>query len=269
MKPLSRIPAAHLKRVKGVFTDVDDTLTTRGRFSASTLGAIEALLERGIKVVPVTGGPAGWCDHMARTWGIDAVIGEGGAFYFHLDRCTHRLIKRFWYDEAERAGKRQMMEAARDAVLAELPGITLSSDQAYRELDLAIELVNAKGLPLPDDLVADIMAMLRRRGMNSKVSSIHLNAYFGEYDKLAMARVLAREMWQSDLERDRDEWLFIGDSTNDASMFEFFPLSVGVANVRAIVAELPTPPRYVTQGEGGAGFVEMARALLDAGAGQA
>ncbi|MBL8386551.1 MAG: HAD-IIB family hydrolase [Burkholderiales bacterium] len=264
MKPLSAIPTSRLKRVRGVFTDVDDTITTHGRLTARALGAVEALVKAGIRVVPVTGGPAGWCDHIARAWNVDAVIGEGGAFYFHLDRETGKLRRRFWFDDQTRAEKRQMMEAARDSVLAEFPGVFLSSDQPYRELDLAIELRNAKGSRLPDPVIADIRAMVRRRGMTTKVSSIHINAYFGDYDKLAMARIAARELWDEDLDATRNRWLFIGDSANDEAMFSFFPLTVGVANVRQVLDRLPVPPKFVTPGEGGAGFAQAVRALIDA-----
>jgi HAD superfamily hydrolase (TIGR01484 family) len=253
-----------LQKIKGVFTDVDDTLTTHGRLTSQALAAIESLLAAGLKVVPVTGGPAGWCDHMARAWGVDAVIGEGGAFYFYQHQPSGKLVKRFWYDDETRIAKRQALKAARDSVLAEFPGVSLSSDQPYRELDLAIELRNARGAPIPDPVREDIIAVVRRRGMTAKMSSIHINAYFGEYDKLAMARLLAKEQWTEDLEATRDAWLFIGDSTNDAAMFEFFPVSVGVANVRKVLDKLPTPPKYVTQHEGGAGFAEAAQAILAA-----
>ncbi|HEX4328665.1 MAG TPA: HAD-IIB family hydrolase [Burkholderiales bacterium] len=262
MNPLSQLPPEQIKRIKGVFTDVDDTLTTGGRLTSQALAAIEDLLAAGLKVVPVTGGPAGWCDHMARAWGVDAVIGEGGAFYFHLDRATGKLIKRFWYDDEARYAKRQLLKAARDSVLAEFPGVSLSSDQPYRELDLAIELRNARGTPIPDPVRDDIIAVVKRRGMTAKVSSIHINAYFGEYDKLAMVQLMAKELWNEDLAATRDEWMFVGDSLNDAALFEFFPISVGVANVREVLDKLPTPPRYVAQAEGGAGFAEAARMVL-------
>lgn len=264
MKPLDAIPIRDLQNICGVFTDVDDTITTHGRLTSEALAGVESLVAAGIKVVPVTGGPAGWCDHIARAWNVDAVIGEGGAFYFCLDRSTGKLIRRFWFDDQTRAEKRQRMEAARDSVLSEFPGVSLSSDQPYRELDLAIEVRNAKGWRVPEPVVEEICSILRRRGMTTKVSSIHINAYFGDYDKLAMARLAAFELWQEKLEETRDRWLFIGDSVNDAGMFEFFPLSVGVANVRSVLDRLPVPPAYVTPGEGGAGFAQAARAVLAA-----
>ena len=264
MKPVNQISAAQLRKITGVFTDVDDTLTTGGHLGAEAYTALQALVDKGLRVVPVTGGPAGWCDHMARAWGVDAVIGESGAFYFHYKAETGEFKRRFWYDEEEKRSRRQMLKSARDALLTELPGVRLSSDQGYRELDLAIELVNAKGAPLPQMMHDDIMVILNRRGMNTKKSSIHINAYFGDYDKLTMAELMVKELWNEDLAATRDQWLFIGDSVNDAGMFEFFPLSVGVANVRHVLAELPKPPAYVTASEGGAGFAEMVKVLLAA-----
>ena len=264
MKPVTQISAAQFKRLKGVFTDVDDTLTSAGHLSAASYGSLQALVDAGLRVVPVTGGPAGWCDHMARAWGVDAVIGEGGAFYFHRERTTGKLLKRFWYDEEEKRSRRQMMKGAREALLSDLPGVRLSSDQGYRELDLAIELSNVRGTPLAQDLHDHIMAVLQRRGMTTKKSSIHINAYFGDYDKLSMAKLMVKELWSEELDATRDEWLFIGDSVNDAGMFEFFPLAVGVANVRKVVDQLPKAPSYVTAGEGGAGFAEMVKLLLAA-----
>lgn len=264
MKPVNQIPAEQLRKIKGVFTDVDDTLTTGGHLGAEAYTALQALVDQGLRVVPVTGGPAGWCDHMARAWGVDAVVGESGAFYFHYQPKTGEFKRRFWYDEEEKRSRRQMLKAARDSLLTELPGVRLSSDQGYRELDLAIELVNARGTPLPQLMHDDIMAILNRRGMNTKKSSIHINAFFGDHDKLAMTRVAVKELWNEDLDATRDEWLFIGDSSNDASMFEYFPVSVGVANVRHVLGELPVQPAYVTQRDGGAGFAEMVRVLLAA-----
>ena len=264
MKPVNQIPAAQLRKIKGVFTDVDDTLTTGGRLSAEAYTALQTLLDKGLRVVPVTGGPAGWCDHMARAWGVDAVVGESGAFYFYYRADTGEFKRRFWYIDDEKRSRRQMLKSARDALLTELPGVRLSSDQGYRELDLAIELVNARGSPLPQMMHDDIMAILNRRGMNTKKSSIHINAYFGDHDKLAMTKVAVKELWNEDLDATRDQWLFIGDSANDASMFTYFPVSVGVANVRHVVGELPVPPAYVTASEGGKGFAEMVKVLLAA-----
>ena len=102
--------------------------------------------------------------------------------------------------------------------------------------------------------------MMREEGLAAKISSIHVNGWFGEYDKLAMTRLLFAERFGRSLEETGKEVLFVGDSPNDTSMFSFFENSVGVANVRRFA--IPTPPRYVTSGEAGAGFEELVAYLL-------
>jgi HAD superfamily hydrolase (TIGR01484 family) len=214
-------------------------------------------------VVPITGRPAGWCDHIARMWPVDAVVGENGAFYFCYERAARRLLKRFRDDDATRAANRARLAAVRDRVLADVPGAVLASDQLYREADLAIDY--CEDVPRLDDAAVDrIVAIMRGAGMTAKVSSIHVNGWFGDYDKLGMTRTLMRERFGVDLDADRDRYVFVGDSPNDTPMFGYFPLSIGVANVRRFAARLEHAPAYVTAADAGAGFAELAARLLAA-----
>jgi hydroxymethylpyrimidine pyrophosphatase-like HAD family hydrolase len=137
----------------------------------------------------------------------------------------------------------------------------LASDQPYRDTDLAIDYCEDVA-PLPLASVDRITALLRAEGMNSKVSSIHVNGWFGAHDKLTMTRTLLREVFAIDLDAERPRFAFVGDSPNDAPMFEFFPISIGVANVRRFAGRLAAPPKYVTEREFGAGFAEVADCLL-------
>ena len=105
---------------------------------------------------------------------------------------------------------------------------------------------------------------MRAEGMTVTISSIHVNGWFGDYDKLTMTRTLLQEEFGTDLDAERDRFVFVGDSPNDAPMFEFFPYAVGVANVQRFADRIDTPPRYVTTREAGAGFAELAE-LLAAG----
>ena len=263
MQPLERLPREPLAHVRGVFADIDDTITSDGLLTADAYAALAALHAAGLLVVPITGRPAGWCDHIARMWPVDAVVGENGAFYFCHDRVARRLLKRFRDDDATRAANRARLAAVRDRVLADVPGAALASDQLYREADLAIDY--CEDVPrLGDDAVDRIVAIMRAAGMTAKVSSIHVNGWFGEYDKLGMTRTLMRERFGVDLDADRDRYVFAGDSPNDAPMFGYFPLSVGVANVRRFAARLEQAPAYVTAAEAGAGFAELATRLLAA-----
>ena len=263
MKPLAAMPRSVVENIRGVFCDIDDTLSTEGKLTARAYTALEHLHAAGKLVVPITGRPAGWCDHVARMWPVDAVVGENGAFYFYYDDARKKMEQRFLFDAAVRVANRERLISVRERILREVPGCAIASDQLYREADLAIDF--CEDVPrLPFAEVDRIVAIMRDAGMTAKISSIHVNGWFGEYDKLGMTRKLMQERYASDLERERTRYLFIGDSPNDAPMFKFFPNSVGVANVADFGARLTEPPAYVTRARSGDGFVEAVSLLLDA-----
>ena len=261
MRPLSEMPEAARRGIRGVLTDIDDTLSTNGQLTAEAYGAMERLATAGRLVIPITGRPAGWCDHIARMWPVDAVVGENGAFYMRYDRSARRLLRRFVDNEPTRWANRARLAAIGQRMLAAVPGCALASDQSYRETDLAIDF--CEDVPsLPPAAVDHIVALMRSEGMTAKVSSIHVNGWFGDYDKLAMTRILLAEVFGTDLDAERERYVFAGDSPNDAPMFAFFPHAVGVANVRDFADRIATLPAYVTKGEAGAGFAELAAFLL-------
>ena len=256
MKPLADLPA---RGVRGVLFDIDETLTTEGRLTAQAYSAMESLKDAQLLVVPITGRPAGWCDHIARMWPVDAVVGENGAFYFWHE--AGRLGKRYVDDDATRVAKRARLGAIADRILSAVPGCALASDQAYREADLAIDFCeDVPALPLA--AAERIAHLMREAGLTAKISSIHVNGWFGDYDKLATTRLLVRERFGLDLERANASLVFAGDSPNDAPMFGFFERSVGVANVRRFAGRLAAEPKFVARGESGAGFAELAAHLL-------
>jgi HAD superfamily hydrolase (TIGR01484 family) len=224
--------------------------------------ALERLRAAGKLVIPITGRPAGWCDHIARMWPVDGVVGENGAFYMHHDDTNHRLVRRFVAEAAERAANRGRLADIGARILREVPGTALASDQLYRETDLAIDFCEDVP-PLSRAAIDRIVALMEAEGMTAKISSIHVNGWFGGYDKLAMTRMLLSEVFALDLDAERERFVFVGDSPNDSPMFAFFPNAVGVANVRPFLDRIATPPAYITQREAGAGFVELAEILLD------
>lgn len=261
MRPLSDMPDP--ARVCAVFADIDDTLTHEGRLPAASYAALERLHAAGFLVAPITGRPAGWCDMIARFWPVHGVVGENGAFYFAYDPAARRMRRVFAADAAERAANRRRLGRIEARVLAEVPGAAVSADQPYREADLAIDFCEDVP-PLGREAVLRIKAIFEQEGAEAKVSSIHVNGWFGRYDKLSMARRFAAEVAGLDIDRDRDRIVFVGDSPNDAPMFGFFPLSCGVSNVRAFAGTMEAEPAFVTAGPGGEGFVEVAERLLRA-----
>lgn len=261
MRPLAEFSPDARRRVRALLCDIDDTLTSDGRLTAAAYAALEALQRAGLRVVPITGRPAGWCDQIARLWPVDAVVGENGAFYFRYDRAARRMLRRYAETEASRAAHREKLAAIGARILDAVPGCALAADQRYRETDLAIDY--CEDVPrLPAEAVERIAALMREAGLIAKVSSIHVNGWFGAYDKLVMTQRLFAECFDTDLAARRGEFVFAGDSPNDAPLFGFFPHSVGVANVRAFAGRLAAEPAYVTRAGSGAGFCELAEFLL-------
>lgn len=263
MQPVSTFPLRARKAVTYVLTDIDDTLTTGGILEACAYCAIERLAAAGIAVVPITGRPAGWCDHIARMWPVQGVVAENGAMYFRYDRTERRMHRRYFKNaERRREDRRKLTELGR-RIIREVPGCAIAADQAYREADLAIDFTEDVA-PLPEEAVERIQRLFEEAGAHAKISSIHVNGWFGEYDKLAMTRLLFEDAFGTDLDEHRERVVFCGDSPNDAPMFEYFPNSVGVANVREFAGRLTSAPRWVTTARGGAGFAELAEHLFAA-----
>ena len=202
MKPLAKFPMHAREGIRGVLTDIDDTITLHGQLPAAAYSALERLREAGLLVVPVTGRPAGWCDHIARMWPVDAVVGENGAFWFRYDRGARKLRKRYVIDAAEREQRAKKLDGIARRVLAAVPGCAIASDQPYREADLAIDFcedVPALGM----DQVGRIVALMQAEGLTAKASSIHVNGWFGGYDKLSTSRLMMREEFAIDVDAAR------------------------------------------------------------------
>lgn len=263
MRPLAELVTSDLRGIRAVLTDIDDTLTNHGRLPALAYAAVERLTDAGIAVVPVTGRPGGWCDMIARFWPIAGVIGENGAMYFRY-LAQQKKMRRVYAQslEVRQSNAGRLMALALE-VMRDFPGTTLASDQAYREIDVAIDFCEDVP-PLPLVVAQEIAARFHAAGAEAKVSSIHVNAWFGAHDKLTMAKAFLNE----ELGIPQSEWrstvAYCGDSPNDAPMFGFFPLGIGVANVKPYAGIMSHLPAYVTEQEGGAGFAAFADMLLDA-----
>lgn len=257
MRPLAKAPAEALARVRFVLTDMDDTLTHRGRLSARTYDAIERLRDAGLPVLPVTAAPAGWADQMARMWPVDGVIAENGGLF--LRRTVDGDVeRRYWHGEEERTVAARRLERLRQAIHAVLPEVELASDQPFRLCSLAFRV------PSDPALRTALVRHFRNAGAEVTVNSLWVLGWFGGYDKLGMARRVMREVHGLDIDAAPEAVAYAGDSVNDAPMFAHFPTSVGVSTVIDFLSDIPRPPAWITHGPGGDGFVELADALLAA-----
>jgi len=261
MSPIHTLSPDIAKQVIGILFDLDDTFTSHGKIKSEAFQALWAAKKAGLIMVPITGRPAGWCDHIARMWPVDGVVGENGAFYFWYDFKERKLKRRFVDTEDLRREKRARLEEIKKEVLAAVHGTALASDQLYRETDLAIDYCEDVP-PLPWKDIERICTIFTKHDATCKVSSIHVNGWFGTYSKLDMTRVLARELWGFDLDQEQARFFFCGDSPNDEPMFAHFPHSAGVKNIHKFTAHMKHLPAYVTDREGGLGFAEIVEAIL-------
>ena len=262
MKPLDQIPDNLRQSLRGIFSDIDDTITTNGMLSAEAYSAIENISERGIEFIPITGRPAGWCDMIARFWPVKGVIGENGAFFFSYDHKKKKMIRRYIQSKKERSEGLKKLEIIKQKVLKKVAGCAVSSDQFSRISDLAIDF--CEDVPeLPIEAVKKIKEIFVESGATAKISSIHVNGWFGDYNKLEMTKIFTKEILDIDLDLNKEEFVFCGDSPNDEPLFQYFPNSCGVANVKDFKSEMLHLPTYVSNLKGGKGFVEICKKLLD------
>jgi HAD superfamily hydrolase (TIGR01484 family) len=261
MRPIQEFPSHAARNLLGLFFDIDDTFTSNGKIESRAFQALWLAREAGLKLVPITGRPAGWCDHIARMWPVDGVVGENGAFYFCYDEAAQKLKKRFMDPEEVRKEKRGRLEAVKVEILESVPGAALASDQRYRETDLAIDYCEDVP-PLPWKEVERICTLFLKHGATCKVSSIHVNGWFGNYSKLDMTRLFVQERWGFDLDSLRERFVFCGDSPNDEPMFDYFPYSVGVKNIDRFAGQMKQLPSFLAKYEGGEGFAEIVATLL-------
>lgn len=263
MRPVADMPDDVAAGITVLFTDIDDTVTTEGRLLATAYQALEDLHEAGIAIAPITGRPAGWCDMVARFWPVAGVVGENGAFYYAYDHAARKMIRKAHPAVEAHLADPGRFDRIRQRIAAEVPGAAISADQPFRLADLAIDFCEDVD-PLPETDVARIKSIFEEEGAVAKVSSIHVNGWFGDYDKLTMSRTFAQDILGIDIAARNAEIAFVGDSPNDQPMFGFFDNACGVANVLDFRTQIATPPKWLAKGRGGTGFREIADRLLAA-----
>jgi HAD superfamily hydrolase (TIGR01484 family) len=258
MRPLSTWHAP--SPIVGVFTDIDDTLTTDGAITPDALQALANLKAAGLHVVPITGRPVGWSEPFAQSWPVDAIVAENGAVGLQ-HTAAQGLRKLYQQDTATRSINFARMQQVLAQIERTVPGAARSQDSAGRETDIAID--HSEFTQLSQTAIDEVVRLMQTEGMTATVSSIHINGWFGQHSKLSGARWIVRELWGRELDAEIDRWVYVGDSTNDQVMFAHFAHSIGVANIRRFEAQLSHPPRYITPAERGAGFAQVVQHLLN------
>jgi len=252
--------ARTLAGVIGVLTDIDDTLTRDGAIESAAQRALGDLRAAKVPVIAITGRPMGWSEPFVRDGTLDAIVAENGALA--LFREDGPVCTEYAQDDATRVANAARLRAVAAHIVREVPGATLSRDSAGRVTDIAID--HSEFVHLDAPAIERVVTIMRSAGMSATVSSIHINGWFGAHTKLSGARWIIHRLFGRELDREHDRWVYVGDSLNDQEMFAHFPLSVGVANLMRFASQLTVWPSYLTAGERGIGFAQVAAALLAA-----
>jgi HAD superfamily hydrolase (TIGR01484 family) len=258
---ITKAPLEELSSIKGVCFDIDDTFSSDGKILGSTFESLWKLKEAGFKLIPVTGRPAGWCDHIVRFWPVDAVVGENGAFVFYMNEGKRDRYDILSLEQLKENTK--SLKQLEKKILKEFPHAKWASDQSYREFDLAIDFCEDVPAWDPSD-IEKLVQLCRDDGAIAKVSSIHVNTWYGIYDKQSTFDRWIHDVGESYLGMSfhKSEWIYIGDSPNDEPAFEYFEKSVGVANLKDFFSQLKTLPTWVCDFESGKGFEQMVNLLI-------
>jgi HAD superfamily hydrolase (TIGR01484 family) len=255
MQPFNQLANTALARIRVLAADVDDTITTDGKIPSGTVAGFEALEKAGIVVVLVTGRPAGWAQALAGYLpGVRLAVAENGLVAF--DQGGERR------DLGPSRGPSFFAELAdNSARVRAVYALEVTPDDAFRLFERAFlrpASFDASALAASQKLVDP--------GFEVMASSIHIHVRPSGWGK---AEGLLAALLPIDAEacaRPDESILFVGDSSNDRSMFaRLRRTSVGVRNVNHFLAELGEDcPAFVTEAESALGFAEVVRALLAA-----
>lgn len=246
--------------VRGLVFDIDDTVTRNGVLEPSAYTAMHQLADAGFLLIAVTGRPLGWADLVARLWPVRIAVGENGAGWAWVEGVQFR--EGYFSDDETRTGHAQLLLRIAGAVAEAMPHVQVSSDNRARRCDLAFDVGESVHLPKSD--IEQLVSLFEAHGTSASVSSVHAHAIPGPWNKASGVVRAAREVLGIDVDAERERWVFVGDSGNDAAAFDYFPNSVGVANVRDQLDRVPTPPKFITNSDRGLGFAELASHLLGA-----
>ncbi|MGH0053031.1 MAG: HAD-IIB family hydrolase [Sphaerochaetaceae bacterium] len=259
MQPVSHLSGVEARKIVFLLTDVDDTITTKGKLRPAALSALYRLQDAGIRTICVTGGSAGWGDTYLRQWPIEAVLSESGAVCLYRE---HGVIRQFVHPSIVQEGYKERAQQLIHRVLSTVPGAKVSSDQFARLYDVAFD--HGSEPPYLDSAsIEKVVGICQDMGAGTAVSSIHINAWFGSFDKYQGSQVFFEQVLGINEQELLATSCFCGDAPNDQVMFARFPLSFGVGNLKKKEKEMQFLPTYIAKGEGGEGFAEIVDTLLD------
>jgi HAD superfamily hydrolase (TIGR01484 family) len=271
MQPLGEWSSASdaFFKTRSIFAfDLDETLTTHGQLSPRVLEALSSLQKAKIRTVIVTGRPAGWADALIKLLPLDAVLAESGACIFRkMPGSAQTAPEVLFWSESGYQSERKGPVGSQDPRFAKIfqnararfPRIRVAADQFGRLYDFAIDFAEFVSPPLSFAEADEIRKIYENEGATAKVSSIHVNGWFGAFSKFMALEHLTEKIWKKNI---RESLVYFGDSPNDASLFEKVDLSVGVQNIQDFASLKFTRPKFITDSREGDGVAEAIQHFL-------
>jgi HAD superfamily hydrolase (TIGR01484 family) len=258
MRPIGSLTRDEARAIRFALMDIDDTITEKGRLGAESYASLWRLEETGLIVVPITGRPAGWCDLIVREWPVDGIVGENGAFAFYLNGGRREEL---FHPKATIKNTDPVFTQMRESALAGVPGSRIAKDQFCRLFDIAFDFAEESPI-LPLSSAIRLKEICESFGARSKISSIHVNSWFGNYDKLSMTELFLKSKFGYDSISDNESVMFFGDSPNDEPMFARFKFSCVVSDLERYEGSINAYPGFITEARNAAGFCEGVTQLL-------
>lgn len=255
-RPVSELPK---KKIQAVFTDLDDTLTLDGAIDAPTYDALCRLKAAGFWVAIVSGRPAGWADALMRLWPLDAMVFENGAGIFVRGPEKSELVN--LASEVPVSVQKAKLQAIFDGLKRKIPHLKLASDQPYRLFDFAIDFTEDPPRLTKQELELVLAELARFPEITFKLSSIHVNYWYGTHTKVTACEYLLNGPLKA-RGIGKENVVYCGDSPNDEPLFEYFPECMGVQNLMRFADRMKTLPKYLSKKPNGSGFQEIASHLL-------
>lgn len=250
--PLSQTSSTHsFTNIRLIATDMDGTLTRRGKFTSALLQALEDLAKADFKVVIVTGRSSGWVNGLVSYLPIAGAVAEnGGLFYLSGNEMPIALTS-----IPDLNAHRQKLAAAFEQLQTQFPQLRESTDNRFRITDWTFDV---QGLSTDDLQVLSHLCQQLHWGFTYSNVQCHIKP-LGQDKAVGLLQVLQEYFPQYT----KEQVVSVGDSPNDESLFDerFFPISVGVANVLEYVNQLQHQPAYVTSLPEGEGCCELVNYL--------
>lgn len=259
MKNINEITNSEALKIKYILTDIDGTLTDENsQIAPETYAMLKRLHDAGYVVIPVTGRTAGWASVAITDWPVDAIIVESGSIVYYLENGSR---KEFVHPSVPK-DRYASHEKIRETALKANPRIKVSIDQYSRFNDFAFNYAEDEDDKLTFEEAKEVLDAVKTLGAKGSISSIHINTWFGDYNKLPTSLLYLKEHYG--VENPKDCVIYFGDAANDEEMFGYFPNACGVANIMKYADHMEKLPTYITTYEGGKGFCEAANILLTA-----